>query len=58
MMSTIVWRGIAIAILLVVVWVVAKLVVGIAGALIHLLLLIAFLVLVYVVVRYALARRS
>lgn len=57
-MSTIVWRGIAIAILLVVVWVVAKLVVGIAGALIHLLLLIAFLVLVYVVVRYALARRS
>lgn len=56
-MSSIVWRGIAIAILLVVVWVVAKLIVGIAGALIHLLLLIAFLVLVYVLVRHAVARR-
>ena len=48
-------RGIAI--LLVIVWVVVKLIVGIAGALIHLLLFIAALVLIYVVVRHVMARR-
>jgi len=50
------WRGIGIAILLVVLWVVVRLVLGIASALIHLLLFVAALVLVYVVVRRVMAR--
>lgn len=55
-MSTIVWRSIAVAIVLVVLWVVARLVLGIASALIHLLLFIAALGIIFLVVRAA-ARR-
>jgi putative flippase GtrA len=51
------WRGIGVAILLVVLWVVVRLVLGISSALIHLLLFIAALVLVYVVVKHVMARR-
>ncbi len=56
-MSTIVWRGIAIVVLLVVLWVAVRLILGIASALVHLLLFIAALVLVYVLVRRVMARR-
>ena len=55
-MSGLLWRGIGIAILLVVLWVVVRRVLGIASALIHLLLFVAALVLVYVVVRRVMAR--
>ncbi len=56
-MNTILWRGIAIAILLVILWVVVRLVLGIASVLIHLLLFIAALVLIYVVARRVMVRR-
>ena len=55
-MSGLLWRGIAAAILLVVLWVIARLVLDIASALVHLLLFIAALVVIFVVVRAA-ARR-
>jgi hypothetical protein len=55
--SELLWRGIGIAILLVVLRKVVRLVLGIASTFIHLLLFIATLVLVYVVVRHVVARR-
>ena len=56
LISTIIWRGIAVAIVLVVLWLVARLVLSIASALIHLLLFVAALVIIFLGVRAA-ARR-
>jgi hypothetical protein len=56
-MSTNVWRGIAIVILLVVLWAAVRPILGIASGLVHLLLFIAPLVLVYVLGRRVMARR-
>ena len=56
-MSTILWRGVGVAILLIVVWVIVRLLVGIASAIVHLLLFVAALVIIYVVVRHFMVRR-
>ena len=53
--SKIVWRGIAIVILLVVLWAAVRSILGLASALVHLLLFIADLVLVYVLGRRVVA---
>ena len=56
LVSGLLWRSIAAAILLVVLWVIARLVLDIASTLVHLLLFVAALVVIFVVVRAA-ARR-